>query len=56
MILDGTEDDVLWPEQYGKSDTDSEKQGDVMYDEMMTHEQIQQMLSEESDYDEYLGF
>ena len=38
------EDDVLCDE------------GDDMYDDMMTHEQIQQMFSEESDDDEFLGF
>jgi len=42
----------LWAEQYDKSD----EEGDNMYDEMMTHEQIQQMFSEESDDDEFLGF
>jgi len=47
--LDGTEDDVLWAEQYDKSDTNSEEEGDDMYDEMVTHKQIQQMFSEESD-------
>jgi len=41
------EDDVLWDEQYDESDSDSEKEGDNMYDDMMTHEQIQQMFSEE---------
>ena len=46
--LDGTEDDVLWAEQYDKSDTD---EGD-MYDAMMTHKQIQQMFREESDDDD----
>jgi len=39
-------------EQYDKSDTDS----DDMYDDMMTHEQIQQMFNEESDDDEFLVF
>ena len=38
--LDVTEDDVLWDEQHDKSDTDSDKEGDEMYDDMMTHEQI----------------
>ena len=36
--LDGTEDDVLWAEQYDRSDTDSKEEGDDMYDEMVTHE------------------
>ena len=36
--LDGTEDDVLWDKQHDKSDSDEE--GDDMYDNMMTHEQI----------------
>ena len=27
------EDDVLWAEQYDKSDTDSEVEGDNMYDD-----------------------
>ena len=38
-------------EHYEKSDTDSDEEGDDMYDDMMTHEQIQQMFSEESDDD-----
>ena len=54
--LDVTEDDVLWAEQYDKSDTDSDEEGDNMYDDMMTHEQIQQMFNEDSDDDEFLGF
>ena len=49
------EDDVLWDEQHDKSDTDSNK-GNKMYEDMMTHEQIQQMFSEESDDDEFCGF
>jgi len=53
--LDGMEDEVLWAEQYDKSDTDSDEEGDYMYDNMMTHERIQQMFSEDSD-DEFLGF
>ena len=43
----------MWDEQYEKSDSDEE--GDSMYDDMMTHKQIQQMFSEESD-DELFGF
>ena len=31
------EGDVLWVGQYDKSDTDSEDEGDNMYDEMVTH-------------------
>jgi len=54
--LDGMEDDVLWAKQYEKSDTDSEEDGDDMYDEMVTHKQIQQMFSEESDDVEFFGF
>ena len=34
--LDNTEDDVLWAEQYDKSDTDSNKEGDNMYDDTQT--------------------
>ena len=49
--LDGPEDDVLWAEQYDKSDTDSDEKGDVMYDGIMTYEQIQQVFSEENDDD-----
>ena len=52
--LDGTEDDELWDEHHNKSDTD--KETDKMYDDMLTHEQIQQMFNEDSDDDEYLGF
>jgi len=39
------EDDVLWAEQYDKSDN-----------ECMIHEQIKQMFSEESDDDEFWVF
>jgi len=46
----------LWAEQHDKSDTDSDKEGDDMYDDMMIHEQIQQMFIEDSDDDEFLGF
>ena len=31
--LDDTEDDVLWTEQQDKSDTDSDEEGDKMYDD-----------------------
>jgi len=35
--LYGTEDDdVLWAEQYDKSDTDSDEEGDNMYDDTRT--------------------
>jgi len=54
--LGGMEDDVLWDEQYDKSDTDSEEESDDMYNEMVTHKQIQQMFSEESYDDEFLNF
>ena len=46
--LDGMKDDVLWAEQHDKSYTDSGEEGGDMYDEMVTHEQLQQMFSEES--------
>ena len=39
--LDDTEDDVLW------ADTNSKEEDDDMYDEMVTHKQIQRMFSEE---------
>jgi len=39
-----------------KLDTDSNKEGDNIYDDMMTHKQIWQMFSEESDDDECLCF
>ena len=44
--LDGTEDE-LWDEHHNKSDSDEE--GDDMYDDMIIHEQIQQMFNEDSD-------
>jgi len=50
------EDEVLWAEQYDKSDTDSNEEGDDVYDNMITHEQIQQMFSEGSDDDVCFGF
>jgi len=49
--LDCTEDDELWNEHHNKSDSDEE-----MYDDMLTHEQIQQMFNEDSDDDKYFGF
>jgi len=49
-------DDVLWAEQYNKSNTYSDEEDDNIYDDMMTHKQIQQMFSEESDNDEFLSF
>jgi len=52
--LDGTEDDVLLDEQHVKSDSDEE--GNEIYDDMMTHKQIQQMFIQDSDDDEFLGF
>ena len=30
------EDDILWDEQYNKSDTDSDEEGDDMYDDTWT--------------------
>ena len=42
--LDGTEDDVLWTEQYDKSDTDN------MYNDTQTD------FSEEGDNNEFWGF
>ena len=44
----------MWDEHRNKSDSDEE--GDEMYDDMLTHEQIQQMFNEDSDGDEFLGF
>jgi len=38
----GTEDE-LWDEHHDKSDTDSDEEGDEMYDDILTHEQIQQI-------------
>jgi len=35
--LDGIEDDVLWAVQYDKSDTDSDEEGDDMYDDIHTN-------------------
>ena len=55
-LSDGIEDDVLWDKQHDKYDTDSDEEGDKMYDDMLTHEEIQQMFNEDSDDDEYLGF
>jgi len=45
-------EDILWDEQHDKSD----EEGEVMYDDMMTHEQIQQMFNEDGDDDEFVGF
>ena len=51
--LDGTEDDVFWAEQYDKSNTDSNKWSDNIYDDTQTNKQ---MFSEESDDDELFWF
>ena len=45
--LDGMEDDELWDKHHDKSDTESDKEGDEIYDDILTHEQIQQMFNEE---------
>ncbi|KAK2148097.1 hypothetical protein LSH36_516g01009 [Paralvinella palmiformis] len=42
--LYGTEDDELWDEHHDKSGSDEE--GDEMYDDMLTREQIQQIFNE----------
>ena len=52
--LDGMEDAILWAEQYDKFYTDCNEEGNNMYNDMMTHEKIQQMFSEESDDDIFL--
>jgi len=52
--LDGMEDDILWDKQHEKFDSDEE--GNDMYDDTITHEQIQQMFNEDSDDDEFLSF
>jgi hypothetical protein len=36
----------LWAEQHDKSDTEFNEEGDHMYDDMTTHEEIQQMFGE----------
>jgi len=41
--LDGTEEVELWDEHHDKSDTDEE--GNKMYDDMLTHKQVQQMFN-----------
>ena len=42
---DGTEDDALWAEQYDKSNTHSNEDGEDMYNDIMTHDQIQDMMN-----------
>jgi len=54
LLLFNLNNDVLWDEQHHKSNSDEE--GDNMYDVVITHEQIQQMFTEESDDDEFFGF
>jgi len=41
--LDGMEDGVLWGEQYDKSDTDSNEEGDDMYDDTLTDVQWREL-------------
>ena len=43
-----------WDEQHDKSDSDEE--GDDMYDDMMSYEQIQHMSDEDIDDDEFWSF
>ena len=55
--LDGTDNDVLWDEQHDKSDMDSDKEGDKMYDDTRTNTSIlQQMFNKESDTINLFGF
>ena len=45
--LDGTEDDILWQDDRDAPCADSDNEGEEMYDDMLTTEQMIQMLEEE---------
>ena len=54
--LDGTEDDILWQDDRNAPCADSDNEGEEMYDDMLTTDQMIQML-EEGDSDKFfLGF
>ena len=54
--LDGTEDDILWQDDRDAPCADSDNEGEEMYDDMLTTEQMIQMLEEEDSDEEFLGF
>ena len=54
--LDGTEDDILWQDDRDAPCADSDNEGEEMYDDMLTTDQMIQMLEEEDSDKEFLGF
>ena len=54
--LDGTEDNILWQDDCGAPCADSGIEGEEMYDDMLTTDQIIQMLEEDDSDKEFLGF
>ena len=54
--LDGTEDDILWQDDRDAPCADSDIEGEDMYDDMLTTDQITQMLEEDNSDKECLGF
>ena len=51
--LDGTEDDNLWQDNRDAPCTDSDIEGEEMYDDMLTRDQIIQMLEEDDSHEEF---
>ena len=54
--LEGTEDDILWQDDCDTPCTDSDIEGEEMYDDMLTTDQMIQMLEEDDSDQEFLGF
>ena len=52
----GTEDDILWQDDRDAPCADSDNEGEEMYDDMLTTDQMIQMLEEEDSDEEFLGF
>ena len=54
--LDGTEDDILWQDDHDAPCADSDIEGEEMYDDMLTTDQMIQMLEEDDSDNFFLGF
>ena len=54
--LDGTEDDILWQENNGNDESDSEPEEDEAYDDIMTEQQVRQLLEHDDGEEDFRGF
>ena len=54
--LDGTKDDILWQDNRDAPCAESDIEGEEMYNDMLTTDQMIQMLKEDDSDKEFLGF